>query len=121
VQGEINLIGLVFSVGSLLIGIFGGYWFNSINKKTDKNRDLIQDNVLAISNNTSELKALKKENEKAELAIRQGVLELISDMKSTAKTLQGLGISVGDNTARIQNLETKQELISARIRSRDKD
>lgn len=118
---DTQAITMLISVGLLLLGVFAGYWFSSINKKTEANREASHINVIDINKNSIELNSLKSANEKAELQLRNEMLELSKDMRDMTKLFSEIGLSVGSNTLRISNLELENKFIADKIRNKEKD
>lgn len=117
---EVSLTTILISVGSLLIGVFGGYWFNNINKKTESNRETAKDNLIEINKANAELHAIRLANEKAELNLKEGMAVLAKDMSKMASDFVQLGIRVVRNEQDIKHLKDTHVFISDRIRSREK-
>jgi len=117
---EVSLTTILISVGSLLVGVFGGYWFNNINKKTEKNREIGNENKIEVNKTNIELSALKLANEKAELHLKEGMTILASDMSRMSKNLVEIGVRVVRNEEDIKQLQDSHIFIADRVRSRDK-
>ena len=115
-----NVLLVLVPIGAMLLGVFAGYWFNNINKKTDLNSEKINDNKIDINQNTSKLDLAKKLNEQAQTHLREDMSGLAKQMTKTFNTLESIGILSRKNESDIQTLKNQQSWIAERVRSRHK-
>ena len=101
---------------TLLLGIFAGFWFKNINKKTDLSTDNIHENLVKINKIDDKLAALKESSAKTEIAIKEDMLGLIKDMREMTKVLTNLGITVGKHQIEIENLKQEHGFIAKTLR-----
>ncbi|PIZ50433.1 hypothetical protein COY27_07160 [Candidatus Woesearchaeota archaeon CG_4_10_14_0_2_um_filter_33_13] len=111
----------IISSGGILLGVFAGYWFSSINKKTEISASTIQDNTLEIRDVNSRLTSLKEANAKAELELKQSMYSLSKEMRETARTIREIANKTETHTLKIQNLEDQHKYISDVIRKNKLD
>lgn len=114
-----ELMTYLSSVSFLLLGVFAGYWFNNINKKTEKTASVTQENLLLIKENSQRTNALKEANDKAELQLKNDMSKLATDMSNMSKTLTDIGIKTQKHDLEIENLKSENRFITERIRARN--
>ncbi|MDD3875388.1 MAG: hypothetical protein PHT69_02090 [Bacteroidales bacterium] len=102
--------------GGTLLGVFSGYWFNSINKKTELSAGDIQKNTMEIRENASKLMSLKEANEKAEIQLKQDMSALSKEMRETTKTIREIAQKTEYHSLKIQNLEDQNKYFADVIR-----
>ena len=110
---------IILAGGFTLLGVFAGYWFNNINKKTERTQQQQHEQALAINTCENNYRVLREANEKSELRLRESMAGLSDDMRGTMKLLRELGVTVSNNTLRIQNLEDQHKFIAGHQRHKD--
>ena len=106
----------IIASGGTLLGVFSGYWFNSINKKTELSASEIQKNSMDVRDVCSNLKSFKEANEKAEIQLKQDLSSLSKEVRETARTIREIAHKTEAHTLKIQNLEDQNKYISDVIR-----
>lgn len=102
--------------GGTLLGVFAGYWFNSINKKTEISASTIQNNTLEIRDVQSKLLSLKEANAKAEIELKENMASLSKEMKETTKAIREIAQKTEYHGLKIQNLEEQNKHIVQLLR-----
>lgn len=102
--------------GATLLGVFSGYWFNSINKKTEISASDIQKNTMEIRDTSSKLNSLKEANEKAETQLKIDMSALSKEIRETSRTIREIAQKTENHTLKIQNLEDQNKYFADVIR-----
>lgn len=112
----LTTVGTFFGV---LLGIFAGYWFKSTNNNIKQHSELIHANIISINHVSDNHQALRDVNEKAEADLKKNLSDLAVEINETTKVVRDIMVSTGNNSFRIQNLESGHKYISDLLIGRD--